>query len=500
MFIIHGVDGNSGTINIYQDGTAGSKTILTRGSTQTFTMTLKEDIGDIYSLRIWHDNSGKDPSWYLDEIEITDTRSGNCWKFIFETWLSLEDESYTNEVLQTPLHSNRNITRKAIKEMFSNGHLWLSIITKIPNDSFTRVQRLSFCFALLLCTMATNAAFYSWGAQSPQNINLGPLKFSARQAIVSIQANLILLPLQVLILLFKNTLARLQVERKRLCLICITSILIVIMTTASAALTISYGLVWGKDKSQEWISAVIASVFEDILIVQPFKCVIIVSLTVMLSKCKATKVSSYGLQQTPLEKASTRSREKSSLRKESVVKAKRRLSIRQAIFYVTFLVVLGVLSYGNRDSNGYHLTRSLYDHIGNFAKVQGHHSRPRLLITIRSMNILELNTKRFKHIGTLRVLLDNPETTEAVATTDVGAVAVAMVVVVVWSNSDAAGGNSGSDSNSNLLCVNYVYKFGYFLKLNPFFRFQIQVCSGSGWPMTLFHYCTSPTWKYNSTK
>ena len=50
-FIIHGVDGNSGTINIYQDGTAGSKTILTRGSTQTFTMTLKEHLGDIYSLQ-----------------------------------------------------------------------------------------------------------------------------------------------------------------------------------------------------------------------------------------------------------------------------------------------------------------------------------------------------------------------------------------------------------------------------------------------------------------
>ena len=115
------------------------------------------------------------------------------------------------------------------------------------------------------------------------------------------------------------------------------------------------------------------------------------------------------------------------------------------------------------------------------------------------MNILELSTKRFKHIVTLRVLLDNPETTEAVATTDVGAVAVAMVVVVVRSNSDA-GGNSGSDSNSNLLCVNYVYKFGYFFKLNPFFRFPIQVCSGIGRPMKLFHYCTSPTWKYNGTK
>ena len=39
---------------------------------------------------------------------------------------------------------------------------------------------------------------------------------------------------------------------------------------------------------------------------------------------------------------------------------------------------------------------------------------------------------------------------------------------MVRSNS-GVGGNSGSDSNSNLLSVNYVDKFGYFLKPNPFF-------------------------------
>ena len=38
-----------------------------------------------------------------------------------------------------------------------------------------------------------------------------------------------------------------------------------------------------------------------------------------------------------------------------------------------------------------------------------------------------------------------------------------------------------------------------FLKQNPFFRFQIQLCSGIGWPMTLFLNSTSPTSKYNST-
>ena len=79
------------------------------------------------------------------------------------------------------------------------------------------------------------------------------------------------------------------------------------------------------------------------------------------------------------------------------------------------------------------------------------------------MNILELSTNRFKHVVTLRVLLDNLETTEAVA--------VAMVVVVVRSNS-GAGGNSGSDSNSNLLSVNEVYKFRYFLNQILFSGFK----------------------------
>ena len=45
------------------------------------------------------------------------------------------------------------------------------------------------------------------------------------------------------------------------------------------------------------------------------------------------------------------------------------------------------------------------------------HSAP-FSITVRSINILELSTNRFKHVVTLRVLLDNPETIEAVTGTD----------------------------------------------------------------------------------
>ena len=353
-----------------------SKQNFVRGTEQKFVVILKKDIGEIYSLRVWHDNSGNAPSWYLEEIHITNPNSGSCWKFVFETWLSLEDESYSNEVLQNPACSGPNVTTTALREVFSNGHLWLSIITKTPEDSFTRVQRISSCICLLFCTMAANAAFYNWGSQSHQTINLGPLKFSARQAIVSIQSTFLILPLHVVILLLKKSSARLQGEHSRrwLCLFYMTSILCAMMAVASAAVTIAYSLTWGSEKSQEWISSVTTSFFQDVLIVQPSKCLLLASLTVMFSKYNAEKVfpNQHRGSELPRKKMtvpSIKSREVSKLRMQSVAKAKRRLSITQGCFYSAFLVVLGVLSYGNRDSARYFLSKSLDDHIGNFEKV-----------------------------------------------------------------------------------------------------------------------------------
>ena len=195
-------------------------------------------------------------------------------------------------MLQNPACSGPNVTTTALREVFSNGHLWLSIITKTPGDSFTRVQRISSRICLLFCTMAANAAFYNWGSQSHQTINLGPLKFSARQAIVSIQSTLLILSLHVVILLLRKSSARLQGEHSRrwLCLFYVTSILCAMMAVASATVTIAYSLAWGREKSQEGISSVPKSFFQDVLIVQPSKCLLLASLSVMFSKYNAEKV------------------------------------------------------------------------------------------------------------------------------------------------------------------------------------------------------------------
>lgn len=60
---------------------------------------------------------------------------------------------------------------------FNDGHLWISVISRPPSSHFTRVQRVSCCFSLLLCTMLTSIMFYGIPKDpSDQVMDLGTSK------------------------------------------------------------------------------------------------------------------------------------------------------------------------------------------------------------------------------------------------------------------------------------------------------------------------------------
>ena len=50
--------------------------IFKRGDTAYFTLTTPNDLGYLYSIRVWHDNSGEDDkkSWQLAQIVVVDYR------------------------------------------------------------------------------------------------------------------------------------------------------------------------------------------------------------------------------------------------------------------------------------------------------------------------------------------------------------------------------------------------------------------------------------------
>nr|XP_054588101.1 polycystic kidney disease protein 1-like 2 isoform X1 [Nothobranchius furzeri] len=188
------------------------KPVFERGGVDMFLLTTHFSLGDLQSIRLWHDNSGKHPAWYLNKVTVQDVENGQKWHFLCNSWLAVDvAECVLDKVF--PVASESDLKRfsnlffsKTAKD-FRDGHIWFSVISRPPCSTFTRVQRVSCCFSLLLCTMLTSIMF--WGIPtdpSEQTMDLGHIEFTWQQVMVGIQSSIIMFPINLLIVsIFRNT-------------------------------------------------------------------------------------------------------------------------------------------------------------------------------------------------------------------------------------------------------------------------------------------------------
>ena len=82
-------------IKLYGDKAKGEARHLTqegafqRNMTNVFLIASTENLGGIIKIRIWHDNTGLSPSWYLARITVRDLQTNNRYHFLANTWFSL---------------------------------------------------------------------------------------------------------------------------------------------------------------------------------------------------------------------------------------------------------------------------------------------------------------------------------------------------------------------------------------------------------------------------
>lgn len=50
------------------------------------------DLGQVFKIRIRHDNSMIGPDWYLDQVEVLDIETEEVYMFLCERWLSKKKE------------------------------------------------------------------------------------------------------------------------------------------------------------------------------------------------------------------------------------------------------------------------------------------------------------------------------------------------------------------------------------------------------------------------
>ncbi|XP_056621432.1 polycystic kidney disease protein 1-like 2 [Triplophysa dalaica] len=205
--ILQGAEGESEAHHL----TDPDKPVFERGGLDMFLLTTPYSLGELESIRLWHDNSGDYPAWYVNKVMVQDLETGQKWHFLCNSWLAIDMGECTLDkvfLVATEMDLKRfsNLFFMKTAKDFRDGHIWFSVISRPPSSNFTRVQRVSCCFSLLLCTMLTSIMF--WGIPtdpSEQTMDLGQIEFTWQQVMIGIQSSIIMFPINLLIVsIFRN--------------------------------------------------------------------------------------------------------------------------------------------------------------------------------------------------------------------------------------------------------------------------------------------------------
>ncbi|XP_027753038.1 polycystin-1 isoform X2 [Empidonax traillii] len=158
---LYGVDNKSGHRHLDGDNA------FHRNSLDVFQIATERSLGSIWRIRIWHDNKGLSPSWYLQHVIVRDLQSSKSYFFLVNDWLSVESEDNDGMVekevfaaSETELRSFWRIFVAELQRGFFEKHVWLSLWDRPPRSRFTRVQRATCCSLLVFLFLCANAVWY----------------------------------------------------------------------------------------------------------------------------------------------------------------------------------------------------------------------------------------------------------------------------------------------------------------------------------------------------
>lgn len=422
---------------------------LQRGVTHTFLLTTKETLGHLLHIRIWHDNEGNDPALFLKQVIVRDIQTKKVYHFLCNRWFAVDEgDGLIDRVL--PLTSEEQMRQftqmflsKTQKDL-TDSHLWFSIVWRPPQSVFTRVQRVSCCLSLLLCTMMANAMWYKTDEGRYTRVDLGPLEFSWEQVSIGIMSSLIVFPINLaLVQIFRHSKLRKplrippkyslgntkinpfeklnnmeaysqlrsssvkiefssdqerssdntdksqlikseekmdkttttkKVDVRGLPYWChyIGWFGVIVTSLASTAVTLLYGIQFGKRTSEQWLLSMFISVTQDIFISQPVKVIALAIIFAFIIKkpqlnkktnhedersrrrwleqCTSPRHRSLAMQappNKPSEETLEMARKKREDEKQMCV------ILKDIITYLVFMLIMLLIAYGHRDKNSF---------------------------------------------------------------------------------------------------------------------------------------------------
>uniref|UniRef100_A0A8C5UCL9 Polycystin 1, transient receptor potential channel interacting n=1 Tax=Malurus cyaneus samueli TaxID=2593467 RepID=A0A8C5UCL9_9PASS len=193
---LYGVDNKSGHRHLDGDNA------FHRNSLDVFQIATERSLGSIWRIRIWHDNKGLSPSWYLQHVIVRDLQSSKSYFFLVNDWLSVESEENDGLVEREVFAASdelRSFWRIFVAELqrgFFEKHVWLSLWDRPPRSRFTRVQRATCCCLLIFLFLCANAVWYGVVG----NVHLSLIPVSVDTVAVGLVSSVVVYPLYLVIL------------------------------------------------------------------------------------------------------------------------------------------------------------------------------------------------------------------------------------------------------------------------------------------------------------
>ncbi|XDV17483.1 hypothetical protein PO909_023332 [Leuciscus waleckii] len=198
------------------------KPVFERGGVDLFLLTTAFPLGELQSIRLWHDNSGDHPAWYVNSVMVEDLQTEQRWHFLCSSWLAVDIDDCTVERVfpvasEMDMKGFSNLFFMKTTTDFCDGHIWYSVVSRPPSSNFTRVQRVSCCFSVLLCSMLTSIMFYGIPTDpSEQTMDMGQIKLTWSQVKIGIQSSFIVFPVNLLIVgIFRHSRPRKKKTKKQ---------------------------------------------------------------------------------------------------------------------------------------------------------------------------------------------------------------------------------------------------------------------------------------------
>ncbi|XP_076807627.1 polycystin family receptor for egg jelly-like [Clavelina lepadiformis] len=174
-----------------------NENVLSVGSVESFLITTPHSLGDIKAVRMWRNDGGSSPKWYLERMVVRDLETNECWFFLCGTRFSdVTEYTFRAATLEELQVSNKLFLLKC-ENHFKDRHVWYSLYGMRPwqHGVMTRVEKAATCSLFIFMVMITSMMFHGHNHALDGNVlTFGHYNFKWSHIAVGIQSALICFP------------------------------------------------------------------------------------------------------------------------------------------------------------------------------------------------------------------------------------------------------------------------------------------------------------------